>query len=149
VLNAVERIASGYESEAKRVREDLTVAEGQVRDFGARLGQPFQQTAYLGELTKLRDELKAGLAGAPQEEGKEKPSVAELAERIKLLRAANTVEAAPQRTAKRQVSAEEPVTTRIRRRETEEPGTVVDDADVASASRNRLSEEEDLKAARA
>ena len=95
------------------------MTEGQVRDFGARLGQPFQHDDYLKELARLRDELKAGLTGMPPEDGKEQPSVTELAEKIKALKAGNTVEAAPQRTAKRQVSAEEPVTTRIRRRETE------------------------------
>jgi hypothetical protein len=92
----------------------------------------------------LRDQLKAGLAGVPPKDGAKPSSVADLAEKIKALRAANTVEAAPQRTVKK-VSAEEPVTTRIRRRE--EPGTVVDDADVVS--RNRVSEEDERKARRA
>jgi len=135
VLNAVERLVNWYAFDCKRTREDLDVMEGQLRDYKARLGQPFAHEDYLKDLTKLRDELKAGLAGGVPEEGKEKPSVADLAEKIKRLGAANTVEAAPQRTAKRQVSAEEPVTARIRRRAEEEPGTVVDDADVASTSR--------------
>jgi hypothetical protein len=42
--------------------------------------------------------------------------VSELAERIKALKAANNVEAAPQRVDQRQSSAEEPITARIRRR---------------------------------
>jgi hypothetical protein len=45
------------------------------------------------------------------------PSVAELAERIKSLKAAHTVDEAPARTATRRTAvAEEPVTARIRRR---------------------------------
>ena|ERR1019366_7428298 len=111
-------------------------------------GQPFAHEDYLKDLTKLRDELKAGLAGGVPEEGKEKPSVAELADKIKQLRAANTVEASPQRTAKRQVSAEMPVTARIRCRTEEEPDTVVDDAEVASTSRGRVSVCEEQKAGR-
>jgi hypothetical protein len=122
VMNAVERLASGNPDECKRTRENLAVAEGQERDYRERLGIPFQHMAYLTELTALRDKLKAGLAGVKPEDGAEPPSVAELAERIKTLKAGNTVEAAPQRTAKRQVSAEEPVTSRIRRREAEGEG---------------------------
>ena len=41
--------------------------------------------------------------------------MAELAEAIKTLRAANTIEAAPERTSSRRLVGEEPVTTRIRR----------------------------------
>jgi hypothetical protein len=48
--------------------------------------------------------------------------VAELAERIKALRAANTVEAAPERTGTRKAArAERPVTARIRARLGEQP----------------------------
>ena len=46
----------------------------------------------------------------------EAPSVSELAERIKTLKAAHSIEAAPQRVRQKQSSAEEPVTARIRRR---------------------------------
>ncbi len=78
---------------------------------------PFPHDVYLAELTTLRDRLKAGLSGAAQEPGKEDgPSVCELAERIKAIKAANNVEAAPQRIGQRQSSAEEPITARIRRR---------------------------------
>jgi cell pole-organizing protein PopZ len=44
------------------------------------------------------------------------PSVSDLAERIKALKAANTIEAMPQRARQKQSSAEEPVTARIRRK---------------------------------
>ena len=117
ILNAIERLATGYAPECDRVQRDLAIAESQLRDYQARLGTPFSHDAYQSDLTALRDLLKAGLSGAVQEPGKEEgPSVSEIAERIKALKAANNVEAAPQRTGQRQSSAEEPITARIRRR---------------------------------
>ena len=44
------------------------------------------------------------------------PSVSELAEQIKALKAAHSIEATPQRVRQKQSTAEEPVTARIRRR---------------------------------
>jgi hypothetical protein len=120
VLNALERLAGGYGPESVRTRQDLAIAEAQLRDYQARLGQAFSHDEYLNRLTALRDQLKAGLAGMPASEGtQDGPSVAELAERIKALKAANTVEAAPDRATVRQIAAEEPVTARIRRRAAE------------------------------
>ncbi len=52
----------------------------------------------------MRDQLKAGLSGAEAKACE--PTVPELAERIKGLRGANTVEAMPERTSARPVSAE-------------------------------------------
>jgi hypothetical protein len=115
VLNAVERLARGYGTECERSRKDLEIARNQLHDYQARVGQLFQHEDYLRELTSLRDRLKAALAGAEPKEGE--PNVADLSERLKGLRAGNAVEAAPERTAKRQVSAEVPVTTRILRPE--------------------------------
>ena len=124
VLNALERLAGGYGSECNRVRQDLALAESQLRDYKARLGAPFPHDAYLTELTTLRDQLKAGLSGAAAEQGADaSPTVAELAERIKTHKAAHTIEATPQRTGKRRSQAEEPVTARIRRRAEEIPAT--------------------------
>ena len=115
VLNALERLADGYGSECDRVQRDLGIAQSQLRDYQARLGKPFPHDAYLAELTTLRDQLKAGLSGAAQEPGKQEgPSVSELAERIKALKAANTIEATPQRDRQKHSSAEEPITARIR-----------------------------------
>jgi N12 class adenine-specific DNA methylase len=117
VLNALERLANAYGSDCDRVRQDLGIAESQLRDYQARLGKPFIHDAYLSELTTLRDQLKAGLSGMSAELGTEAQlGVAELAERIKALRAVHTIEATPQRTGTRSCSAEEPVTARIRRR---------------------------------
>jgi N12 class adenine-specific DNA methylase len=117
VLNAVDRLATAYGSECVRVRQDLTIAEAQLRDYHARLGNPFTLEVYLSELTGLRDQLKAGLSGVAHEPGKEEgPSVSELAERIKALKAAHSIDATPQRVRQKHSSAEEPVTARIRRR---------------------------------
>jgi N12 class adenine-specific DNA methylase/SAM-dependent methyltransferase len=113
VLNAVERLARSYRAEGERTRQDLDIAQSQLRDYQARVGQPFPHAAYLESLTALRDQLKAGLSGTEHKDGE--PTVAELAERIKSLRAANTVTETAERTSRRRVSAEEPVTARIRR----------------------------------
>ena len=69
VLNALERLANGYESETDRVGKDLAIAEAQLRDYQARLGKPFTLDAYLAELTTLRDQLKAGLSATAHEPG--------------------------------------------------------------------------------
>ncbi len=117
VLNAVERLANAYGTDCARVRQDLAIAEAQLRDYQARLGQPFLHDAYLSELTLLRDQLKAGLSATAQAKGDEaKSTAAELAERIKSLKAAHTIDATPQRDRPKASSAEEPVTARIRRR---------------------------------
>lgn len=117
VLNNLERLVGGYESECDRVRQNLTIAESQLRDYQARLGKPFTHDVYLAELTMLRDQLKAGLSASSPEPGKEMgPSTAELAEKIKALKSANNIEATPQRARQKHTAAEEPITARIRRR---------------------------------
>ncbi len=126
VLNALERLAAGYDPEIHRVRQELAIAERQLRDFQARLGKPFAHEAYLDELSALRDQLKAALAeSAPQTEPRQ-PGVAELAERIKALRSANTVEAVPPRQAKRRTAGAEPITARIRRQHMPAPSSPAD-----------------------
>ncbi len=115
VLNALERLAASYAAEVAHRSQELEVARSQLRDYQARLGKLFGHEAYLTELASLRDQLKVGLsAGAPAAHG-EGPSTAELAERIKELRAAHAVEAAPRSrmnsTAKRVVGGEVPVPT--------------------------------------
>ena len=115
VMNALQRLAGNYSFECDSVRQDLGIAEAQLRDYRARLGTPFPHDSYLSELTGLRDLLKAGLSVAAHEPGAG-PSVSELAGQIKALKSAHTIEATPERIGKRRASAEEPVTARIRRR---------------------------------
>jgi hypothetical protein len=95
VLNALERLAGSYGEQCEKAKQDLALAEGQLRDYEQRIGKPFIHEAYLTELTELRDRLKESLSNAPAPEGEERPSAAELAERIKALKAAHTIEAAP------------------------------------------------------
>jgi N12 class adenine-specific DNA methylase len=124
VLNALERLAGGYGPECSYVQRDLAIAESQLRDYRARLGKPFLHDAYLSELTSLRDQLKAGLSGAAnQPESGEGPSISELAEKIKALKASHTIEATPQRVRQKHSTAEEPVTARIRRRKESVPSS--------------------------
>jgi len=117
VLNALERLADGYGSQIATIRQELAIAEAQLRDYQARLGAAFPHESYLSDLTGLRDQLKAGLSGsAPATAAEPPPSVPELAGRIKALKATHTIEATPERARKRRTEAEEPVTARIRRK---------------------------------
>lgn len=138
VLNNLERLASGYASEIDRVQQDLTIAQNQLRDYQARLGNAFAHDAYLAELTNLRDQLKAGLSASSHEPNSETaPTTTELADNIKALKAANNIEAAPQRARQKHSSAEEPITARIRRRAEATHATdpsLEGDADLSSSS---------------
>ena len=116
VINALDRLADSYPGQVDATRQELAIAEGQLRDHQARFGREFLHDGYLRELTDLRDRLKAGLSQATPEAGAEPVPVSDLAERIKTLKAAHTIEAAPERTTSRRIAAEEPVTARIRRR---------------------------------
>jgi hypothetical protein len=85
------------------------------------------------ELTGLRDQLKAGLSDKAPESG---TPVAELAERIKALRAGNVVEAAPER-ARKAVRAERPVTARIRERVAVAEPEMAGQPEIGRSSENR------------
>jgi hypothetical protein len=123
VMKAMERIIESYPDKEVKTRQELAVAQGQLRDYEERIGRPFGHDAYMRELAELRDELRAGLSGT-SEEGKEPVDTEAVAERIKALRAANAVEGMPERVKSvRKATAEVPVTARIRKRE-EEKGEV-------------------------
>jgi hypothetical protein len=84
VLNALDRLSGGYDKQAQTARQDLAIAEGQLRDYDSRLGAPFAHEAYLAELTSARDRLKASLAGSTPEPGaKLLPPAHEIADQIK------------------------------------------------------------------
>ena len=115
--NALDRLAGSYDGQAADRGQDLAIAQGQLRDYEARLGQPFAHEAYLAELTDLTRPAQGRPVEAPPGTRLGAAAAgAELAERIKHLKAAHTIDAAPQRTAARRIAAEEPVTARIRRR---------------------------------
>jgi len=115
VLNALERIRSSYAGQCDAARRDLALSETQLGDYQARRGVAFQHDGYLTELARLRDELRHALSIVGGDE-KAAQRTADTAEAIKALRSANSIEATPQRSDRRAVSAEEPVTARIRRR---------------------------------
>ncbi len=115
VLNALDRLANGYGSECARIRQELAIAESQLRDYHECLGKPFPHEAYLSKLTDLRDQLKAKLSAGHDFGEESGPTTSELAEQIKTLKAANTIEAVPQRTTQKHTAAAEPITARIRR----------------------------------
>jgi N12 class adenine-specific DNA methylase/predicted RNA methylase len=114
VVNALNRLVASYGTQIDTARQELAIAENQLRDHQARNGRPFTHAAYQDELATLRDRLKAGLSQTTPEPGE--PTVAELAESIKSLKAAHTIDATPERTASRRIAAEVPVTARLRRR---------------------------------
>lgn len=117
MLNALERLAGGYEAECASIKQDLSIAEGQLGDYQARLGVPFHHEEYMSQLATLRDELRATLSGKGSDSGIESlPSASNVAEQIKRLRAAHNVDAAPRRISQTALSAEEPVTSRIKRK---------------------------------
>ena len=129
MLNALQRLADGYDYDCRRLKSDITVKRGQLADYEARLGRPFEHAAYKDELEGLRDQLKIGLSEHPPEGS---TPVSELAGRIGKLRAANTVEAAPVRTGARKTTrAETPVTARIRERMGEKAVEVAVEPEVA------------------
>jgi N12 class adenine-specific DNA methylase len=110
VMNALERLSGSYEDELTRVRRDLGIAQGQLRDHEARIDRPFPHATYMTELTELRNQLREALSRPEETE----PSARELSDRILALKSGRTVEvveAAPRRS----IPAERPVTARIKR----------------------------------
>ena len=84
ILNALERLAGSYTSQSESVRQELALAQSQLRDYQARYGQAFRHESYMTELAGLRDQLRISLSGTATEGGLE---TSELASRIKALKA--------------------------------------------------------------
>ena len=116
VLNAIERLVSGYGPEAQRIGEDLAIAVSQLRDYRECLGATFGHEGYIKQLTDMRNQLKAGLSGNLSASDRKSATVAEVAEHIKAIMASQNIDATPQRAGQRQVTAAEPITASIRRR---------------------------------
>jgi hypothetical protein len=97
--------------------------------------QALETKARFMELTALRDQLKAALSiTTPDPAAKPLPPAYELAEQIKALKAAHTIEAAPQRLmARSPARAEEPTAARIRHRVKDSATLPPDDDPVLAA----------------
>ena len=104
MLNAVERTVGSYAEEEAKTQRDLEIAQGQLRDYETRLGTRFAHTDYLEALAELRDHLEAALS-SPTEALDTESIVAD----IHALKAAHTIEAVPERTARKAASIEEAV----------------------------------------
>ena len=116
VMNALERLVGGFTGQCEKTAQDLSIAQGQLRDHKARLGVPFAHEAYLSELSELREKLKIILSATGTEPGAESlPPAAKLAERIQALKASQVIELAPERRLS-SPRAEAPVTARVRQR---------------------------------
>jgi hypothetical protein len=107
VLNAVDKLIGSYEAERERTLCDLGLAQGQWRDYQARLGGGFTQAESLEALTALRRQLEAALSG--KSEGL--PPTEALVQRFKALRqAASLEEAVTTRNLRRSQGQERPHT---------------------------------------
>ncbi|MFM7318743.1 MAG: DEAD/DEAH box helicase family protein, partial [bacterium] len=125
VFNAVERIAANTPARLAKLNQEREALEAQLRDYQARLGKPFQHLAYQTELTELRDRLKLSLASSGNgnaESSEPVESSLEIAGKIKLLRnnegVSEPVESV--RSVSKEVTAEMPVTVKIRNRVVEQ-----------------------------
>jgi hypothetical protein len=116
VLNAVERTVGSYADEETKTQRDLEIAQGQLRDYETRLGARFAHTDYLEALAGLRDRLETALSSHTEALDTES-----IVADIHALKAAHTIEAAPERTVRKAASIEEAVTTRILHRAAAEP----------------------------
>jgi hypothetical protein len=118
VMNALHRLTDSYAAECGKLTHDLALAQTQLQAYQARLGNPFGHAAYADELTDLRDQLKSALSGNPQANGEQAvPTSTELADRIKALKAACSLDAeTPRANAGKEEQGEEPIAARLRRR---------------------------------
>ncbi|MBS0265668.1 MAG: DEAD/DEAH box helicase family protein, partial [Planctomycetes bacterium] len=116
VLNALDRLADSYHRHIESTEHDLALAEGQLRDYESRLGQQFFHAEYLAKVTTLRDRLRVSLSDQARSQEGEPESSADIAAEIKALRGSQALDASVERSSAPRVTAEEPVTAKIRKR---------------------------------
>jgi hypothetical protein len=99
VLNAATRLADGYGEACDRVRAEAEVCRKQLADHERRLGATFPHADRLGELVRLRDQLRQalsatspGAAHAADDGSPPPPTTTDLSDRIKTLLAAPRTE---------------------------------------------------------
>ncbi|MCA9066620.1 MAG: hypothetical protein KDA96_26315, partial [Planctomycetaceae bacterium] len=114
ILNALHRIAEGYEPEIQETQQQIELATRQLADYETHLGTPFTHEVYQNELSDLRTKLQDALSSAGPA-GDSQLSTAELSSRIKTLLSGAAPDEKTHRPSATSVGAEEPVTTRIHR----------------------------------
>jgi hypothetical protein len=62
----LERLAGSYDSDCDRVRQDHSIAEAHLRDYGGRLGKPFLHDAYLAVGRRLQYYAGSETGGKPK-----------------------------------------------------------------------------------
>src|ERR1043165_943204 len=55
VLNALDRLAKSYVDESARIKQNLSIAKSQLRDYQVCLDKAFPHDSSLSHLTELRD----------------------------------------------------------------------------------------------
>jgi hypothetical protein len=116
VLNALENLAGTFAFECDRIRRNIAITQGQVRDHHARLGLPFIHEEYIAKLAALRQQLSDSLAGKPPAIGEsDRPSVGELVAGIKSLKSSAKIEPQRPRVRSQGTAVQESVVTRIHR----------------------------------
>ncbi|WP_238602692.1 hypothetical protein [Fimbriiglobus ruber] len=118
VMNALNRIATTYDERIEATGKELAVVRGQLTDYEARLGRVFAHSGYMEELSGLRDRLKIALSGTPAEG---ESTAGELAEKIKVLRESQVVEAPTRVKPKPRTELRRRVEERPPAKETKEP----------------------------
>ena len=133
VLNALDRLAARHDVESDQVRQRLAIAEQQLRDYQARLGREFPHDNYLMQLASWRDHLKLCLtAGANSAETATESHLADIAANIKSLMSSRIVEHSAARAATPHLSAEIPISLRIREKHAGEHFSSIDDLDLSA-----------------
>ena len=96
ILNALERLIDTYGAQAATARQDLAIAESQLRDYQARLGHhsPTKPT-WPNSANCATSSRPACPAYTPEPGAEPLPPAHETAERIKALKAAHSIEPAP------------------------------------------------------
>jgi len=111
ILNALDRLADAYAEQIDRTERDLTLSREQLGDYRDRIGKPFDHEATFTELSNLRNQLNTALTKSFESTADSPASTAELAEHIKRLLAAQTIESASRKSREQtaEITAEQPI----------------------------------------
>ena len=121
VLNALQRLAAGYEEQIEKASNEGELYARQLTDYQQGQGLSFADDGYLNQLLSLRAELRSALSMRPGSDLVQQADVAptrsasDISQAIQALMANHSRGEAPVRdTAEALTTAELPVTTRLR-----------------------------------